>query len=382
MKFSTPYPIRLTPYALPHTPIKVVLTGGGTAGHILPLIAVSQELKSINKDTEFLFIGPDNDEERLITRKYNLNYLAINSGKIRRYFDWQNFIDPFKSIAGFIQSVKILKNVKPDVIFAKGGYATFPVVLAGWFLKIPIIIHESDSVMGLANKIESKLAKKVCVGFPTEFYPYIKSTKLVYTGNPIRKNSVLSLKPYPSKPLHLTPLHHKPTILVTGGSQGAHFINQTILAILPKLLKKYHIIHICGKNDYSQCQKYKFSNYELYDFTDKILDLMKKADLTITRAGASTLAEISSLSKPALIIPLPASANNHQLQNAKVYEKNKAAVVILEQDIIPDNLRIIIEGLLNNKNRLKEMRENTHKLFKKDAAELISKEIINLTSNV
>jgi UDP-N-acetylglucosamine--N-acetylmuramyl-(pentapeptide) pyrophosphoryl-undecaprenol N-acetylglucosamine transferase len=359
--------------------LKIVLTGGGTAGHILPLMAISQELRSMDKDIEFLFIGPDGSDEKLIAKKNNLNYSAINSGKIRRYFDWQNFIDPFKSIAGFGQAVSILKKFKPDVIFAKGGYTTFPVVLAGWFLKIPIIIHESDSVMGLANKIESKLAKKVCVGFPLEFYPYIKTNELVYTGNPIRKNYTLTSTPYPSKPLPHTPLHHKPVILITGGSQGAHFINQTILAILPKLLQKYHIIHVCGKYDYNQCQKYKSSHYELYDFTDKILDLMKKADLIITRAGASTLAEISSLSKPALIIPLPTSANNHQFKNAQVYEKNKAAVVILEQDIIPDNLRIIIDGLLKNKNQLKEMRKNTYKLFKKDAAKLISQEIIKLT---
>ncbi len=350
--------------------IKIVLTGGGTAGHIWPLIAVTNQLKKIRKNSEFLFIGPDNIDEKVIAKNNNLNYFAISSGKIRRYFDWQNFIDPFKSISGFVQAIGVLKKFKPNIIFAKGGYATFPVVLAGWFLKIPIIIHESDSIMGLANRIESRLAKKICVGFPTQFYSCINPIKLVYTGNPIREEFIQA------KRLDGFNKQSNRTILVTGGSQGAHFINQTILTILPKLVKKYHIIHICGKNDYKNCQKYKSSQYELYDFTDKIYHLMKRADLIITRAGAGTLGEVSALAKPAIIIPLPSSANNHQLKNAQVYEKNKAATVILEQNIVPENLKIIIEGLLNNKSLLKEMSTNSHKLFKEDAAILIANEIL------
>lgn len=353
--------------------IKIVLTGGGTAGHIWPVIAVVEELRKLNKNLDFLFISSSFNNDEQIIDKYNLNYKAIHSGKVRRYFDWNNFIDPFKVIKGFFQAIKILKKNQPNVIFAKGGYTTFPVVLAGWLLKIPIIIHESDSIMGLANKMEAKLAKRVCVGFSENYYPNISRQKIVYTGNPVRSEFIQAKRSNDSN-------RRSNTILITGGSQGAHFINQTILAILPKLTKKYHVIHICGKSDYTECKKNTFSHYELYNFTDKIPELMKRANLIITRAGAGTLAEISSLSKPAIIIPLPTSANNHQAQNAQVYKEHKAAAVIIEQNIIPDNLRIIIEGLLNNKSLLKVMSINSYKLFKKDAAALIAREILKLTS--
>ena len=368
---------------------KIIVTGGGTGGHVVPLMVVVSELKK--HDFDILFVGSGIDLEKKAAEKENIKYKSVLSGKYRRYFSLENFIDPFKIIIGFLQSFWIILTSRPKVIFAKGGYVTYPVVLAGWVLGVPIITHESDIVMGMANKWEAKLARKVCVGFPLENYKDIPLDKIVYTGNPVRKqfnNSAM-------KPLDDTPSTRfgtsrgrqfdnetkLPIILVTGGSQGARFINQTIAALLNELTKKYHIIHIAGKNDYQWLSKNRWPNYELYDFTENMPELMKKSDLIITRAGANTLAEISALGKSSILIPLPTSANNHQMINAKLYEKNNAAIVLSEKSLSPDNLKSIIDHLVLDKKMLTEIGKNAKNLSQPNSAEAIIEEIMKTISN-
>jgi len=350
--------------------IKIVVTGGGTGGHVVPLMAVVDELKT--KGAEIIYIGSGNNIEKEAASKEEIQYRWVMSGKLRRYFSWQNFVDPFKIMIGFFQAFAILLFNRPQIVFAKGGYVTFPVALAAWVLRIPIITHESDVVMGLANRWEIKLAKKVCVGFPAENYKDVPLNKIIYTGNPVnQKFNNLTIKQI-SNGLKI------PVIMVTGGSQGARFINQIIASISKYLTVKYHIIHVAGKNDYEWLRKNHWPNYELYSFTDKMPQLLKKADLVISRAGANTLAEISALGKPSILIPLPTSANNHQMVNAKVYEKSNAAVVVTEKGLTPDNLKSIIELLMKDDKMRHEIGENAKKLFQPDAAEGIANEIINL----
>lgn len=351
--------------------INILITGGGTGGHVVPLLAVAEELKKHTAD--ILFVGSGLEMEKEAAKKLDIRYKSILSGKLRRYFHWQNFIAPFKILLGFFQSLAIILSFRPRVIFAKGGYVTFPVVLAGWLMRISIIIHESDVVMGLANRWEAKMAKKVCLGFPVENYRHLPLNKIVYTGNPLRKEFLQKDTRY-----KIQDRNKLPTILIIGGSQGARFINQSIASLLDKLTKKYYIIHIAGKNDYQWLKKNSWPNYELYDFTDKVLELMEKADLIISRAGANTLAEISILAKPSILIPLPTGASNHQGENAKVYEKNNAAVVVSESGLTPESLKDIIERLLEDKKMLMEIGNRAKELSQPNASEAIAEEIIKL----
>ena len=349
--------------------IKVVVTGGGTGGHIMALMAVVKELKKHN--CEIIYIGSGNKMEKESAKKESINYKSVMSGKFRRYFSWENFIDPFKIVIGFKQSLWHLTFNRPDIIFAKGGYVTYPVVSAGWVLGIPIITHESDSVMGLANKMEAKMAKKVCVGFPIDFYKNIPLNKLVFTGNPIREDFAdcdISIKNKKNK---------LETILITGGSQGARFINQIVAANLRQLTKKYYIIHIAGKDDYQWLNQNRWPNYKLCDYTDKMPEFMRQADLVVSRAGANTLAEISACGKPSILIPLPTSANNHQQVNAKIYEKKGAAIVLSEKGLTSDNFLDVIENLMADKKLLAEISANCKEMSEKNSTQAIVNEILN-----
>lgn len=357
--------------------IRVILTGGGTAGHVWPLLAIYEELKSqsYKYKFQFLYIGSGAIPENKLAKEYKIPYRSVLSGKLRRYFSLENLVDPFKILIGFFQSFFIILSFHPSVIFAKGGYVTFPVVLAGWILRVPIITHESDVVMGLANRWEADFARKICVGFPVQFYQDLPFRKLIYTGNPVRKQfNNLTMK----QGNHESRL---PVILITGGSQGARFINQTIAAIMGDLTKKFKVIHIAGKNDYQWLKKNKWSNYKLFDFTDKMPEFMAQADLIISRAGANTLAEISYLGKPSILIPLPSAANNHQAKNAEIYAKKNAAVVVSEKGLTPDNLKDIIERLMEDKELLKNLGDQAKSLSQPDAAEAIGEEIIKVISN-
>lgn len=357
--------------------IKIILTGGGTAGHVWPLWAVYEELKGLSYkyDFQFLYLGSGAPIERISAKKYQVNYKPILSGKFRRYFSFKNLIDPIKIVIGFFQAFFTILSFRPAVIFAKGGYVTVPVVFAAKMLGVPIITHESDVIMGLANRIEAKYASKICVGFPVQFYSDLPFRKLIYTGNPIRKEfGNKAIEQYSNK----TKL---PVILITGGSQGARFINQTVAGVMGDLTKKYRVIHVAGKNDYEWLKKNKWSNYQLFDFTDKMPEFMATADLIISRAGANTLAEISALGKPSILIPLPSAANNHQIKNAEIYAKRNAAVVLSEKGLTGDNLKDIIERLMEDKGLLANLAQQSKSLSQPDAAEEIAAEIIKVVKN-
>ena len=349
--------------------IKIIITGGGTGGHVVPLMVVAEELK---KEFDILYIGSGNYLEKDSAEKLNIKYKSVMSGKYRRYFSFENFIDPFKIIIGLFQAFFDIILFYPKVIFAKGGYVTFPVVLAGWVLQVPVIVHESDTVLGLANRWEEKLARRVCVGWPLENYKDIPLQKIVFTGNPIRSEFSVEDKKHSDK-------NSKPTILVTGGSQGARFINQTIASMLKALTKKYHVIQIAGISDSEWLNQNRWPNYELFDFTDKMPLLMKKSDLIISRAGANTLAEISVLGKASILIPLPASANNHQWVNAKIFEKNHAAVVVSEKGLTPESLESIINHLMDDRKFLDEIGSNAKNLSQPNSTEAIIEEINKIT---
>lgn len=369
--------------------MRIVLTGGGTGGHIFPILAVARKLKELvpeGEDLEFLFLGPDGEIEREVIEKELIPTKKILSGKLRRYFSWNYVVDLLKIPLGIIQSLGHLLIFMPDVVFSKGGYAAVPVVTAAWIYRIPVIIHESDITPGLANQFAAKLASKVCLSFP-DAADFFNPVKVVITGNPIREEITKGNREEAKKIFGLK--GERKVILVMGGSQGARVINESIIRIMPKLLKKYEIIHLTGKNDYENVIreigkigiKAGHEGYHPYPFlSNEIPHALAAADLVISRAGANALTEIAANAKPSIIIPIKASANNHQELNAQAFLEIGAAVV-LDQDNIGENILFNkIEEIMNNSELRFKLSERVKKFYIPDAAEKIAREIIGLVS--
>ncbi|MDD5639746.1 MAG: undecaprenyldiphospho-muramoylpentapeptide beta-N-acetylglucosaminyltransferase [Candidatus Pacebacteria bacterium] len=360
--------------------MKIVLTGGGTGGHVFPLIAISRKIKDIKNNSEIFYIGPRDLFTKNAFDYENIPIKTIFSGKIRRYFNihsiFQNIIDIFFKIPiGFFQSVIYLSKIKPDFIFSKGGYGGIPVIFAGNLLKIPIFLHESDSIAGLANKIAGKFAKKIFVSFPIEYVKNLPKEKLIYTGSPIRRG-ILSGNPISAQKIfHLS--EKKPILLILGGSQGSKRINTIIIENLDYLLENFEIIHQTGRIDYKRIVKYKNDNYHIYDFLseEEIGHALCCADCIISRSGSSSIAEISASEKPSILIPLPESAQNHQVYNAYIYEKSKACIVIEEKDFTKEKLVDSIDRIMNPKKR-KDFCKAAKDFAKKDADKIIAKKIL------
>ena len=299
---------------------KIVLTGGGTAGHVTPNLALLPSLKE--RGYEILYIGSYNGIERKLIENAGIEYSGISSGKLRRYFDLKNFSDPFRVLKGCAEARRLIKKYRPDVVFSKGGFVSVPVVLAAKHYKIPTIIHESDMTPGLANKICIPSAAKVCCNFP-ETLAYLPNDKAVLTGSPIRKELLEGDR--------ITGLNYsglsasRPIILVIGGSLGSVAVNRAVRAVLPKILETYQVIHICGKGNLDE-HLIGRNGYVQYEYVDAPLrHLFAAADLIISRAGANSICEILALKKPNILIPLSASASRgDQILNARSFE-NKAS---------------------------------------------------------
>lgn len=326
---------------------KIVLTGGGTAGHVTPNIALFPALKEAGYQVSY--IGSYNGIERKLIEELGIDYYPISSGKLRRYFDLKNISDPFKVIKGYAQASKLLKKLKPDVVFSKGGFVTVPVVLAAKRRRIPAIIHESDMTPGLANRLCIPSAYKICANFP-ETLNHLPKGKAVVTGTPIRQELFDGNKEDGLKFSGLT--DKKPVILVIGGSLGSVVVNNAVRSILPTLLEKFQIIHLCGKEKLDETLN-NTTGYVQYEYIQKELcDLMDCADLVVSRAGANAICEILALKKPNLLIPLSAaSSRGDQILNAASFEKQGFSIVIKEEDLTPDLLNEKINELYDNKDK-------------------------------
>lgn len=320
---------------------RIVLTGGGTAGHVTPNIALLPKLRELGYDIHY--IGSYEGIEKKLIEDVNVPYYGIASGKLRRYFDPKNFSDPFRVLKGYGEARKILKKLKPDVVFSKGGFVAVPVVLAAKHLHIPVIIHESDMTPGLANKISLSAATKVCCNFH-ETMGYIPEGKAVLTGSPIREELLHGNK---LAALNLCGFAaNKPVILVIGGSQGSVAVNDAVRGILPELLKKYQVIHLCGKGKLDST-KTDMEGYIQFEYVKKELaDLFALADVCISRAGANAICELLALRKPNLLIPLSANASRgDQILNAESFENQGFSEVLTEENLAPTIILPIIDKL-------------------------------------
>ncbi len=324
---------------------RIVLTGGGTAGHVTPCIALLPELKT--EGYEIHYIGSYHGIERKLIEEYGIPYYGISSGKLRRYFDPKNFSDPFKVMKGYLEARKLLKQLKPDIVFSKGGFVTVPVVLAAKKYGIPVIIHESDMTPGLANKLAIPSATKICANFP-ETIKYLPEGKAVLTGTPIRKELFSGNK---IKGLDFCGFSaNKPVILIIGGSTGSRVINDILRGMLPTLLRDYQIIHLCGKGNLDERLKGTAGYVQFEYIKVELNDLMAAADLVISRAGANAICEILALRKPNILIPLSAAASRgDQILNAESFEHQGYSYVLKEEDLSVSHLLEAIHTVTEKK---------------------------------
>jgi len=313
---------------------KIVLTGGGTAGHVTPNIALLPKLKE--EGYEIVYIGSENGIERDLIQKENIPYYSIPTGKLRRYLSVKNISDVFRVVAGIKEASSLLKKIKPDVVFSKGGFVAVPVILGATFHKIPVILHESDMTPGLANKIAMPFAKKVCTTFP-ETLEFIPKGKGIATGTPIRQELFSGDQ---EKGLAFCGFSkEKPVLLMMGGSLGSVKINTCLRHILPSLLKDYQVVHLCGKGNFAE----KFKNlkgYAQFEYVNEELShVIAAADVVLSRAGSNAISEFLALKKPMLLVPLSAKASRgDQIINAKSFEKQGFAMVLEEEEMTEKTL--------------------------------------------
>ena len=335
---------------------RIILTGGGTAGHVTPNIALLPRLRELEYDIHY--IGSYNGIEKELIEQFGIPYHGISSGKLRRYFSLQNFTDPFRVIKGFREAHKLIKLLRPNVIFSKGGFVSVPVVLAGKKRKIPTIIHESDMTPGLAKKISIPSATTVCCNFP-ETVKLLPADKAVLTGSPIRQELLSGDKQHA---LNFTGLDEsKPVILIVGGSLGAAAVNEAIRRILPSLLKDFHVIHLCGRGKLDPSLNH-LNGYVQYEYIkDELKDLFALSDIVISRAGANAICELLALHKPNLLIPLSASASRgDQLLNARSFERQGFSAVMEEEQLTDTSLLTAVRGLYKNRTQYVSAMKNSN----------------------
>ena len=313
---------------------RIILTGGGTAGHVTPNMALMPALKEAGYDIQY--IGSHNGMERGLIEEIGIPYHGISSGKLRRYFDLKNFSDPFKVMKGFADASRLMKKLKPNVVFSKGGFVTVPVVLAAKSRGIPVIIHESDITPGLANKLSIPSATKVCCNFP-ETIKYLPPEKSVLTGSPIRQELFQGSREEGLSLCGFT--DDKPVLMVMGGSLGAVAINRSLRENLHELLKQFSIIHLCGKGNLDE-ELVDVGGYKQFEYAkEELTHLFAAADLIISRAGANAICELLALQKPNILIPLPAAqSRGDQILNASSFEKSGYSYVLQEEELTSDTL--------------------------------------------
>lgn len=338
---------------------KIILTGGGTGGSVTPLLALVPRFQAEGLDV--LWIGTRTGVEKKIVSDAKLPFYAIASGKFRRYFSIKNFTDPILIIIGFFQSLFLLLKLRADVVMSAGGFVSVPVVWAAWCLRIPITIHQQDIRPGLANRLMSVCASVITVTFEKSLQDY--KQKAVWVGNPVRPEFIKALESGLKKQTAL------PWLLILGGGTGSEALNELVLASLPTLTKQFYVIHITG-NKISEKDFSSIYNYEPHSFlpAEKIAETMRQATLVITRAGLGTLTELSFLSKPTIIMPLP---HSHQVDNAAYFQKNEAAIVLSQTDCSVEKFIQTIISMTEDAALLEKLSLSINRLIKPEAEKQI-----------
>jgi UDP-N-acetylglucosamine--N-acetylmuramyl-(pentapeptide) pyrophosphoryl-undecaprenol N-acetylglucosamine transferase len=373
--------------------MKIIFTGGGSGGHVFPIIAIARELKKLyqgNRKLEIFYVGPKDNLTASLLHQEGIESKTILAGKIRRYFGikalFLNIIDIFKIIIGTIQAFYYLFFLAPDLIFSKGGYGSFPSVFSARILRIPIFLHESDKSPGLANRILGRFSKEIFISFPrTE---YVVESKMFLIGNPIRRELLGGSKEDARDLFNLK--MEKPIILILGGSQGAQRVNDLILNVLPKMLREFEVIHQVGLKNFDQVKAEADVMIEgemrkLYHPVPFLKEIelknaYKACDFVVSRAGSGSIFEIAAASKPSILIPLPESAQNHQVKNAYSYAEKGAAIVIEESNLTPHFFLARLRYIFSNPEELDIMRRHARLFAKPKAGKVIAGYIVEYLS--
>lgn len=366
------------------TNIRVLLVGGGTGGHFYPLISIAEALNRTVERPSLYYAGPDPyDAEALRTE--HIIFVRIPAGKIRRYASIMNFLDSFKTVLGVISALIKLFIIYPDVIISKGGYTSVPVIMVGAFLRIPIVVHESDVVLGRANKMGSKVARYIITSYE-ETAASLAGREVLHFGIPIRK---ALMSPSPDAHTRLNIDAHRPVIFVIGGSQGAERVNALILDSLDELLSDFTVIHQTGKGHYELCKasaESLITNEERKQYylptpfldPETLNDVYHASHLVISRAGSTSIFEIALHGKPSILIPIPEEISHDQRSNAYAYARTGAATVLEEKNLSDSLLRAEIDRIMQDATLYKEMSDAALAFGTKDSAENIARVLINI----
>jgi len=371
--------------------MKILFTGGGTGGHIFPIIAIARELRNVyaGENLRLFFIGPKGEVPLSLLTEEGIKVKMVLAGKIRRYVGvksyFLNFFDIlFKIPVGAIQALFYVFFLSPHLILSKGGYGSVPALTAGWLLGTPIFLHESDAAPGLSNRYFSKYASEIFVSFPLQKTEYYPPPRIISVGNPIRKGILEGSKQEAMELFKLS--GEKPLILILGGSQGAQRINDIILQMLPHILTEFELIHQCGERNFKETsaeskvvinkdlEKYYHPSPFLNE--EEMGNAYRAADLVISRAGSGTIFEISAVEKPSILIPLPEAAQDHQVKNAYAYADRGACMVVEETNLAPHFLLERIQYLFNNPEDLEKMQIAAREFSRPKAAEVIAEYLI------
>jgi UDP-N-acetylglucosamine--N-acetylmuramyl-(pentapeptide) pyrophosphoryl-undecaprenol N-acetylglucosamine transferase len=366
--------------------MRIIFTGGGTGGHVFPLLATIRELKKLyyRDDLEIIFMGPKDKTSDELFSQEGVEKVHILSGKMRRYATPQSIVENIIDLGvkipiGFLQSLLFFFFKDPDIIFTKGGYGSLPVALAGKCFFTPLVLHESDAVAGVANMFLAKHAKAIFVSFATTKFSLKEKT--FFVGNPIRRE--LNQGSVEDARTRFGLESTDPVILVLGGSQGSQRVNDFILNILPSLLKNFQVLHQCGTRNYTQVaqessailgeeQQKRYRPVAFFSQED-LAHAYAISDLIVSRAGSGSIFEIAYLGKPAILIPLPEAAQNHQAQNAYEYAKTGAAVVVEESNLAPHFFLQIVHNTLQSKEKLAQIKEAAYRFSHQESATLIAR---------
>lgn len=369
--------------------MRIVFTGGGTGGHFYPLIAIAEQLRLIAReerlvDPELFYLAPDPYNPGALFDR-GVRFRRVPAGKMRRYFSLRNIVDAFRVAGGIFVALYVVFRIFPDVIFSKGGYAAFPVVFAARVLRIPVVIHESDSRPGRVNAWTGRFAARIAVSYP-ETAALFPKERTAWTGQPVRRAVESPARDGAREHLRLEA--HTPTILVLGGSQGAQAINRVVLASLRELVADFQIIHQTGKANFSETRDLagvelegtpNETRYRPFDYLDDLAMRMSAgaADLVVTRAGSS-LFEVASWGLPAIVIPIPEEISHDQRSNAYTYARGGAATVLEENNLTKDVFLAEVRRLLNSEGDRRAMAEAAKRFAKPDADAAIAKEILQI----
>ncbi|MFA4996138.1 MAG: UDP-N-acetylglucosamine--N-acetylmuramyl-(pentapeptide) pyrophosphoryl-undecaprenol N-acetylglucosamine transferase [Patescibacteria group bacterium] len=366
----------------------ILLVGGGTGGHIVPILNIYKIIKQKYPDISIITVGGKTSiDKKLYTDTEN--HISLTTGKLHRTFNLNNILQLLYLISGFVKSFLILLEHKPDIIFSKAGYVSLPIVFWAKIFKIPYFIHESDIVIGKSNQFASSGAKKIFVGFPSDNYPKKLQNKIVYVGQILRSE----IDDISGHTFNFGFNNERPVIFITGGSQGARNINNAVFNSLDQLLDKYNLIHHVGSLDYQKAieiksklndaqKKFYFVSELLTNNNskDSLLSAVSQSKLVVSRSSATTLGEVSALRKPIITIPYKHAASDHQTKNALFYQRAKAAVLLHDSNI-NNNLGKEINSLFNNPDGMKQMAENAFNLLPRDGLTKVVEEIISFVKN-